>query len=86
MAAQSYDHYRGSASRRGYGHRWQQARQSWLQEHPLCVECEQAGRTTAAVIVDHRIPHRGDPTLFWDTNNWQSMCKPHHNAKTARGE
>jgi 5-methylcytosine-specific restriction protein A len=32
----------------------------------------------------HRVPHRGDARLFWDQNNWQPMCTPHHNAKTAR--
>jgi hypothetical protein len=25
------------------------------------------------------IPHKGDPTLFWDqVNNWQGLCQSHH--------
>ncbi|WP_260427988.1 hypothetical protein [Burkholderia stagnalis] len=35
-------------------------------------------------MVDHRIPHRGDPALFWDQSNWCAMSKPCHDAKTAR--
>jgi 5-methylcytosine-specific restriction protein A len=37
----------------------------------------------AAAIVDHIVPHRGDAALFWQSTNWQSMCKQHHDAKTA---
>lgn len=27
---------------------------------------------------------RAAQSLFWDQNNWQALCKPHHDAKTAR--
>lgn len=37
----------------------------------------------AVYAVDHIIPHKGDPELFWDQDNWQSLCKPHHDRKTA---
>ena len=37
---------------------------------------------SAAVIVDHIKPHRGDKVLFWDRNNWQPLCKMHHDRKT----
>lgn len=40
--------------------------------------CEDEGRLTPATIVDHIIPHRGDTALFWDTDNWQPLCKLHH--------
>lgn len=72
--------YRGSARERGYTRRWDKARLTYLQRHPLCVYCERQGRVTAATVVDHIIPHRGDQKLFWDTANWQSLCKPHHDA------
>ena len=42
------------------------------------------GRTVPAVDVDHIRPHKGDPTLFWDPQNWQSLCKPCHSAKTVK--
>ncbi|MBK9704528.1 MAG: HNH endonuclease [Betaproteobacteria bacterium] len=40
--------------------------------------CEAAGRLTAASVVDHVVPHRGDQALFWDVGNWQPLCKPCH--------
>jgi 5-methylcytosine-specific restriction protein A len=75
---------RPSAASRGYGPAWRAARAAYLREHPLCVECERAGLTTAATVVDHRIPHKGDAALFWDPRNWQSLCKPCHDRLTAR--
>lgn len=67
-----------------YGNEWKKARKAWLMEHPLCAECERQGRVTPATIVDHIRPHKGDLSLFWDTGNWESLCKHHHDAKTAR--
>ena len=70
-----------------YGRRWQRARLAFLRSHPLCVTCETMGRVTEATEVDHIRPHRGDLVLFWDADgNWQALCKPHHSAKTRRGE
>jgi 5-methylcytosine-specific restriction protein A len=42
--------------------------------------CRAKGRVTAATVVDHIIPHKGDPILMWDRTNWQSLCKPHHDS------
>lgn len=42
--------------------------------------CAEQGRITAATVVDHITPHRGDPVLFWDEQNWQGLCVPHHNS------
>ncbi len=80
------DARRGNSAERGYGHRWRLARRAYLREHPLCVECKSQGVVRAAQVVDHIVPHRGDAMLFWDESNWQPLCVPHHNAKTARGE
>jgi len=82
-ARQRDDARRGSAASRGYGHKWRQARQGYLARHPLCVRCRDAGRVTAATVVDHVVPHRGDRGLFWNRNNWQPLCKPCHDSKTA---
>ena len=57
---------RPSAARRGYGPRWRRARRRFLARHPLCVACGAAGRLEPATVVDHVVPHRGDPVLFWD--------------------
>ena len=75
---------RGTSAQRGYGSRWQRARKTYLAKHPLCVRCEQGGRTEPATVVDHVTPHKGDWTLFWDSGNWQPLCKPCHDQKTAR--
>lgn len=77
---------RPNAHARGYGIRWQRYRKAYLARHPLCVECQSEGRTVAATVVDHVIPHRGDMGRFWDPCNHQSLCKQHHDAKTARGQ
>ncbi|WP_283149743.1 HNH endonuclease [Silvimonas soli] len=83
MPAQTYDAQRGSSAKRGYGTAWRKARAAWLRKHPLCVECEQQGVLIAATVVDHIKPHKGDMALFWDRDNWQSLCKSHHDRKTA---
>jgi hypothetical protein len=40
----------------------------------------------AAVVVDHIVPHRGDMKLFWDSGNWQSLCKTCHDSFKQRQE
>jgi 5-methylcytosine-specific restriction enzyme A len=78
------DRQRPSAARRGYGPRWRRARAAYLARHPLCVTCRDAGQLVPATVVDHVMPHRGDQKLFWDEANWAALCKPCHDAKTAR--
>ena len=78
------DQRRGGSTERGYDSAWQRAREAYLGAHPLCAECMRAGQVTAAVVVDHIIPHKGDRKLFWDSANWQPLCKRCHDRKTAR--
>jgi 5-methylcytosine-specific restriction enzyme A len=78
------DRQRPSAARRGYDARWRRARSRYLAEHPWCVHCLVEGRRTPATVVDHVEPHRGDERLFWDQDQWQVLCKQHHDAKTVR--
>lgn len=75
-----------TTAERGYGAKWQRARDNYLRLHPLCVMCDAENRVTAASIVDHRIPHRGDMALFWDESNWQSLCTTHHSSDKQRQE
>lgn len=81
----TYDQERGSAHQRGYTYRWQQARIDHLRQHPLCAHCLLDGVTALATVVDHIVPHRGDLNLFWQKDNWQSLCARHHQIKTAQG-
>lgn len=72
---QLVDQRRGSAHSRGYTGKWAAARLGYLAKHPLCC-CHLAnGHTRAADVVDHVVPHQGDMGLFWDSANWQPLCK-----------
>ena len=77
---------RESAAKRGYDSRWQKARATFLRKHPLCADHQQRGHIVPATVVDHIIPHRGDQALFWDTGNWQSLCKLCHDSHKQRLE
>ncbi|MFA6204553.1 MAG: HNH endonuclease [Gallionella sp.] len=70
---------RESSSKRGYGYKWQQARAGYLRSHPLCADHLKRGQYVQATVVDHIQPHRNDQQLFWDKNNWQSLCEACHN-------
>lgn len=81
-----YEQRRGSARRRGYDARWERASAQHKADFPLCAGCLAVGRYTATAVTDHVVPHRGDPTLFWDRDNWQSACAWHHDVVKARLE
>lgn len=65
--------------------RWVRERATFLLENPLCSDYFGIHGVVKviATIVDHIKPHKGDWDLFWDQGNWQSMCKPCHDRKTA---
>ncbi|MGK5529350.1 AAA family ATPase [Streptomyces sp. URMC 129] len=60
--------------------RWPVLRDQVLSEEPLC----RAGCGAPPAVVDHIRPHRGREELAFDRGNLQAMCKPCHDAKTAR--
>lgn len=63
--------------------RWHRLRYKQLQAEPLCKFCLEQGRTEAATVVDHVIPHRGDRDLFFN-GELASLCKTcHDSAKQA---
>jgi len=63
---------------------WQALRRQQLTLLPFCAECLKAGKYTLASEVDHVVPHRNDPQLFFDPSNLQSLCHSCHSIKTAR--
>ncbi len=89
---------RGSQRDRGYTRRWERLAAAFRERYPLCgqrpgnlapvlSECYETGRVTVARVVDHVIPHKGDPALMWDeATNWQSLCVSCHAKKTAAGQ
>jgi 5-methylcytosine-specific restriction protein A len=72
-----------------YDARWRKESKLFLRLNPICVGLPDGTHVHrcdgAATVVDHRIPHRGDPVLFWDAgNNWAAMNKHCHDSKTVR--
>jgi 5-methylcytosine-specific restriction protein A len=76
---------RGTAAERGYDGKWRKARLHYLARNPLCVICDSNGIVRAANVVDHITPHKGNSGLFWDSRNWQPLCKMCHDEKTGMG-
>ena len=91
------DERQGNSNDRGYTYRWYTRARLFRQHYPLCgqrpegqspvmSECWEAGRAVIADLVDHVVPHKGNPTLFWDElHNWQSLCEECHARKTGAG-
>jgi len=74
---------RPNSYNRGYNARWSRVRAYQLRIEPLCRICKSKEITKLAKVVDHIIPHKGNYELMWDNSNFQSLCIPCHNTKTA---
>lgn len=70
-----------AAWRKWYGLKlWQQLRHQQLTRQPLCEMCLGHKRVEVATVVDHKTPHRGQWEKFIDPENFQSLCKKHHDS------
>lgn len=65
--------------------RWQKLRLKILERDSYT--CQQTGAALVgkhpapnSPVVDHIKPHRGDPELFWDEDNLQSVSKEWHDS------
>lgn len=65
--------------------RWRRLRAAYLSAHPICEDCEQAGRTTIATEVHHIRPieeRAGRPDdmqeLAFNPCNLRALCKACH--------
>lgn len=76
-----YGHQTSYANRK-----WMAAAKAFLSQYPFCVLCLARGVVNEGadkyavqgqrnLVVDHIKPHRGDCDLFWDQDNWQTLCK-----------
>ena len=63
---------------------WQRLRGAQLLREPWCAECARHGLRVRATDVDHIVDHKGDPVLFSDPDNLQSLCHSCHSRKTAQ--
>lgn len=65
---------------------WKSLRLWKLNENPMCEAKERDGSDcrNGAEEVHHLKDHKGNVDLFFDRQNLQSLCKPHHSEETAR--
>lgn len=67
--------------------RWKQLRWSVLvRDLFACQMCKRVVGNTSQLVADHKKPHRGSATLFWDESNVQTLCKPCHDGAKQRLE
>lgn len=59
--------------------RWRRRSKDQLTNQPLCERCLAQGLVVPATIANHKVPHKGDPILFWE-GELESSCKPHHDS------
>ena len=51
-----------------------------------CQMCGAIHHDTAQLVADHKIPHRGDESLFWSDANVWCLCKTCHDGAKQRQE
>jgi 5-methylcytosine-specific restriction protein A len=61
---------------------WRKLRAKVLEEAPLCVMCDAAGKLVRATVVDHIKPVRLGGERY-NERNLQPLCEGCHNAKSA---
>lgn len=83
IKAKEYDKQRDQTEERRWIHsvRWRNLSDLHKRMFPLCAECLKKGRDEPVYLTDHIVPHQGDPTLFWDWDNLQSLCNACHEEK-----
>jgi 5-methylcytosine-specific restriction protein A len=67
---------------------WQKLRWSVLLRDGFTCQCgcNRLEHDTSQLVADHKIPHRGDPALFWDASNLQTLTKHCHDSDKQRIE
>jgi 5-methylcytosine-specific restriction protein A len=70
---------------------WRAVRRIVLVRDPFCGLCPESAPQQLSTVVHHIIAarkyieqHGGDESFFYDENNLQGVCKPCHDAHTAR--
>lgn len=80
------------AWRSWYGtERWKKLRrQVWERDNYTCqktgVLCTGKYPADNSPVADHKQPHRGDPALFWDPMNIETVSKAYHDGEKQRQE
>ncbi len=79
-ANREYNKYRRPTDRKLYGRQWLAIRNLYIQKHPLCERCLEAGRYVPAAEVHHKLALDKGGTN--DESNLQALCKSCHSAIT----
>jgi 5-methylcytosine-specific restriction protein A len=58
--------------------RWRKIAKMHLDSSPLCSPCLLSDKETPGTIVHHKIPHKGNASLFYDSSNLESVCASCH--------
>lgn len=61
---------------------WQRLRRLKLSEAPLCETCEDQGKITPALDVDHRVAIKAGGPAFPEIEGLRSLCHSCHSIKT----
>ncbi len=80
-AVSNWSAKRASRHQRGYGLAHTRMRETVLREEPICRACIAQGRATPTTVADHITPKAEGGTD--DRDNYQGLCSPCHNVKTA---
>ncbi len=74
-----------------YTARWKKLRQEVLVRD--CYTCQKTGQICTgkypdgtSPVVDHKRPHRGDPELFWNIDNLETVSKAYHDSEKQKAE
>ena len=59
---------------------WKSIRRHRLAQEPRCRQCAIEGGVVTASHVGHVGSHKGEPSLFFNYANTQSLCARHHKA------
>lgn len=79
--AQEYERYRRDpATRKRYGRAWKRIRDRYVAGHPLCEQCEKAGRITPTQEVHHILPLSEGGSH--DGGNLMALCTACHSGIT----
>ena len=70
---------------------WQRLREEvFVRDAYICQRtgqlCNGRGNEPYAPVANHKKPHRGDPVLFWDINNIETVTKAVHDGRIQREE
>ena len=63
--------------------KWRSHRNKFIEQNPICTQCEQEGVAEPAKVADHITPIK-DGGERWSFGNLQGLCLRHHAKKSAR--